>query len=88
MGRISEIDQKLKDTKQWFKDHIPYIVMIFVVFIIAIAIYGQADRDIKAAQEKENRINNIERTLQEHMHYIEQLEDDVHELKEQEVLNR
>lgn len=82
---MSNIDYIIRN---WFKEHIAYIIAVIFVFVMAICIYGQADRDIAKALEKENRIDSIEKTLQEHTHYIEELEADVHELKEQEVLNR
>ena len=70
MSKMSRIDYAIK---QWFKDHIAYIVMLVIVFIIVFALYGQADKDIKTMQEKENRINTIEERLEEQMHYIHNL---------------
>lgn len=73
MSRMSEIDQQIKDINNWFKDHICYIVAIIFVFVMAIAVYGQADKDIMRAREKENRINNIEMRLEQQMNYIHEL---------------
>ena len=83
MSRMSNIDYTIRN---WFKEHIAYIVAILFVLVMIISIYGQVDKDIKRAVEKENRIDNIEKTLQEHMHYIDKLEADVDNLKE--VLDR
>lgn len=85
MSKMSNIDYTIRT---WFKEHIAYIVAILFVIVMAICIYGQADRDIAKALEKENRIDNVEKTLQNHTNYIDKLEADVHELKEQEVLGR
>lgn len=63
----------IQDIRQWFKDHIAYMVMVVIVTIVGFLIYGQADKDIKAMQEKENRINTIENKLEEQMHYIHNL---------------
>lgn len=52
--------------KQYFKEHISYIVVTIVLVIIAILVHGQADRDIKRAVEKENRLDRIEKMLQEY----------------------
>ena len=83
MSRMSNIDYTIRN---WFKEHIAYIVAILFVLVMTICIYGQVDKDIKRAVEKENRIDNIEKTLQEHMHYRDKLEADVDNLKE--VLDR
>lgn len=79
MAKMSRLDYAIK---QWFKDHIPYIFMAVIVFIIAILIYGQADRDIKAMQEKENRINTIEDRLIKQEQYMHQVQADVDNLYE------
>lgn len=68
------------DIKQWLKDHIAYMVMVIIVFIIAILLYEQADRDIKVVQEKENRINTIEERLTKQEHYMHQVQADVDNL--------
>ena len=60
MSKMSNIDYIMQNIKNWFIEHIPYILAILFIFVMAIATYGQADRDIKKAQEKENRINRIE----------------------------
>jgi peptidoglycan hydrolase CwlO-like protein len=74
---MSRLDYAIK---QWFKDHIAYILMTIIVLIIAFALYGQADRDIKTVQEKENRINNIEERLTKQEHYMHQVQADVDNL--------
>lgn len=81
---MSNIDYTIRN---WFREHITYIIAILFVFVMAICIYGQADRDIKKAVEQQNRINNIEKTIQNHTHYIDELVDDVDNLKEQEMLD-
>lgn len=80
MARMSDIDLTIQYIKNWFKEHIAYIVAILFVLVMTICVYGQADRDIKRAVEKENRIDNTERTLQEQMNYIHELKADVDNL--------
>ncbi len=76
MSRMSNIDYTIRN---WFKEHIAYIVVTIV--IIGLAIHTTID-SYTTEREKENRINNIEKTLQEHTHYIDELEADVDNLKE------
>lgn len=73
MGKMSEINQTIKEINNWFKDHLCYILTIIFVFVMAICVYGQADRDIAKAREKENRINTIEMRLEQQMNYIHEL---------------
>ena len=77
---MSNINLIICYIKNWIEDKIAYIVAILFIFVIATAIYGQADRDIKKAQEKGNRINRIETRLEQQMNYIHQPEDDVDNL--------
>lgn len=80
MAKMSRIDYAIQEIKQWFKDYLPYIIMTIIVLIIAFALYGQADRDIKTIQEKENRINTIEERLTKQEHYMHQVQADVDNL--------
>lgn len=82
MARMSEISQTIKDISNWFKDHLAYILVILFVFVMAICIYGQANKDIMRAREKENRINTIEMRLNEYMNYIHELKADIDNLYE------
>lgn len=50
MSKMSRLDYAIK---QWFKDHIPYMVMVVIVTIIAFLIYGQAE------VEKQKQTNYI-----------------------------
>ena len=80
MGRMSEIDRTIKDINNWFKDHMCYIVAIIFVFVMAIAIYGQADKDMARAREKENRINSIEIRLTKQENYMHEVQADLDNL--------
>lgn len=79
MGRMSEIDQTIKDIHNWFKDHVAYIVTVIFVFVMAVVIYGQADREVL---EKENRINTIEERLQKQENYMHEVKADIDNLYE------
>lgn len=82
MSRMSSIDYTLREIKNWFEENFVYIWFAVVIIIFAIFIHKQANIDIQKAIEKENRINNIEETIQNHTHYIDKLEADVDNLKE------
>lgn len=82
MSRMSEINQDLKDINNWFKNHVCYIVAIVFVLVMAICIYGQANKNIMKAREKENRINTIEMRLEQQMNYIHELVPTVYNLYE------
>lgn len=64
----------------WLKNNAIYIALVIFIILIAITLHGQADRDIKRAREKENRINNIEIRLDEQMNYIHELKADTDNL--------
>lgn len=64
---------KMSDINNWFKNHVCYIVAIVFVLVMAICIYGQANKNIMKAREKENRINTIEMRLEQQMNYIHKL---------------
>lgn len=74
--------------RNWLKNNAIYIALIIFIILIAITLHGQADRDIKRAREKENRINNIETRLNEQMNYIHELKADENNRKEREALSR
>lgn len=82
MARMSEINQTIKNIKNWFKDHLCYIVAIIFVLVMAIAIYGQAGRDVERAREKENRINTIEMRLTRQEGYMHEVKADIDNLYE------
>lgn len=50
MSKMADLDYA---TKQWFKDHIAYMVMVVIVTIIGFLIYGQAE------VEKQKQTNYI-----------------------------
>lgn len=50
MSKMADLDYTIK---QWFKDHIPYIVMVVIVVIIGFLIYGQTE------VEKQKQVNYI-----------------------------
>lgn len=74
--------------RNWLKNNAIYIALIIFIILIAITLHGQADRDIKRAREKENRINNIETRLNEQMNYIHELKADENNRKEREALGK
>lgn len=80
MGKMSEINQTIKDINNWFKDHVAYIVAIVFVLVMAICVYGQANKDIMRAREKENRINNIEMRLTKQENYMHEVQADLDNL--------
>lgn len=80
MTRMSEINQWLKDINNWFKDHLAYIVAIIFVLVMAICIYGQANKDIMRAREKENRINSIEIRLTKQENIMHEVQADLDNL--------
>ena len=82
MARMSEINQTIKNIKNWFKDHLGYIVAIIFVLVMAICIYGQADRDIQEAREKENKIYMLENRLTKQENYMHEVKADIYNLYE------
>lgn len=77
MSKMSNINLEIKE---WFKSIYQYIIAILAVLVIAICIYGQADRDIKKALEKENRINVIEQRLTYQEQYMHKVQADIDNL--------
>lgn len=53
MSKIADLDYAIK---QWFKDHVAYMVMVVIVIIIAILIYGQAEVE---KQKQDNYIYDL-----------------------------
>ena len=82
MAKMSRIDQTIQDIKSWFKKHLAYITAIVFVLVMAIYIYGQADKDIKRAREKENRITSLENRLTIHENYMHEVKADIDNLYE------
>lgn len=71
MAKMSRIDQTIQDIKQWFKDHIPYMVMVVIVTIIGFLIYGQAEVD---KQKQNNYIYDLKAqidSLEQTVDYLE-----------------
>ena len=67
MSKMSNIDLTIRE---WIEQILILItITVLIVLVYAIDYY------------KENRINNIEKTLQNHTHYIDKLEADVDNLK-------
>ncbi len=58
------------------------VITIILLLIMIILIYITAEQETIENKIKENRINNIENTLENHTHYIDKLEADVDNLKE------
>lgn len=67
MSRMSNIDLTIRE---W----IERILILITIIVLTVLVYA-------TDYYKENRINNIEKTLQEHTHYIDKLEADVDNLK-------
>ena len=82
MSRMSEINQTIKNIQSWFKDHLCYILAIIFVLVIAICVYGQADKDIAKAREKENRIDMLENRLTRQENYMHEVKADIYNLYE------
>ena len=60
---------KMSTTREWIKRILILITITVLIILIYVIDYY-----------KENRINNIERTIQNHTHYIDELEADVDNL--------
>ena len=79
MGSIKEYKgvTNMSTLREWIERILILItIVVLIVLVYAINYY------------KENRINNIEKTIQNHTHYIDKLVSDVDNLKEQEMLDR
>lgn len=63
-------------------EKIEQIITIIAVIVLAFLIYGMDYNDKKVEQARELRLNSIEIRLQQHTHYIDDLEADVDNLKE------
>lgn len=72
MGRMSEINQDLKDINNWFKNHVCYILVGFVIAIVAILVHG----------EEAKKINNIENRLTRQENYMHEVKADIDNLYE------
>lgn len=72
MGRMSEINQDLKDINNWFKNHVCYILVGFVIVIVAILVHGE--------EAKKN--NNIENRLTRQENYMHEVKADIDNLYE------
>lgn len=78
MSRMSELDLKIKAI---FRN----IIIAFIVIVIALLVYTE---DYRAELQKENRIKALEQRITRQEHYMHQVQADIHEFKEQEVLDR
>ncbi len=72
MSRMSEINQDLKDINNWFKNHVCYILVGFVIVIVAILVHG----------EEAKKINNIENRLTRQENYMHEVKADIDNLYE------
>lgn len=72
MAKMSEINQDLKDINNWFKDHVCYILVGFVIVIVAILVHG----------EEAKKINNIENRLTRQENYMHEVKADIDNLYE------
>lgn len=61
------------------KDKVITIILLIIMFI---CIYIMAEQERIENETKESRINKIETTIENHTHYIDELEADVDNLKE------
>lgn len=64
MSKMSRLDHAIK---QCFKDHVPYMVMVVIVTIIAFLIYGQAEIEKQKQNnyiyELKAQIDSLEQTI-------------------------
>lgn len=64
MVKMADLDYTIK---QCFKDHVPYMVMVVIVSIIAFLIYGQAEVDKQKQNnyiyELKAEIDSLEQTV-------------------------
>lgn len=72
MSRMSNIDYTIRE-------YFSKVIIFFVIIVLSLLIYAEGYREEK---NKADKINNIEKTLQNHTHYIDKLEADVDNLKE------
>lgn len=67
MAKMLRIDYAIQDIKQWFKDHIAYMVMVVIVTIVGFLIYGQAEVDKQKQTnyiyELKAEIDSLEQTV-------------------------
>ena len=68
MARMSNIDLTIRE---W----IERILILITITVLIVLVYA-------TDYYKENKIDNIEKTLQEHTYYIDELEADIDNLKE------
>lgn len=73
MGIIKEYKgvTNMSNIREW----IERILILIIIVILIVLIYA-------IDYHKQNRINNIEKTIQNHTHYIDELQADVDNLKE------
>lgn len=71
MAKMSRIDYAIQEIKQWFKDHIAYMVIVVIVIIVGFLIYGQAEVE---KQKKDNYIYDLKAeidSLEQTIDYLE-----------------
>lgn len=71
MSKMSNIDYTIRE-------YFSKVIIFFVIIVLSLLIYAEGYRKEK---NKVDKINNIEKTLQNHTHYIDELEADVDNLK-------
>lgn len=82
MSKMSNIDLTIQDGLKTLRDIAFYITAVIIIITMALLEYGKANITNK------NTINNIEERLTKQEHYMHQVQADIHEFKEQEVLDR
>lgn len=68
MAKMADLDYTIK---QWFKDHIAYILMVVIIVIIAFLIHGQAEMN---KQKQDNYIYKLKAkidSLEQTVDYLE-----------------
>lgn len=76
MSKMSRLDYAIQEIKQWFKDHIAYMVMIVIVTIAGFLIYGQAEIE---KQKQDNYIYDLKAeidSLEQTVDYLERKENE------------
>lgn len=65
MSKMARIDYVIQEIKQWFKDHIAYILMVAIVTIVGFLIHGQAEveKQVNYIYELKAEIDSLEQTV-------------------------
>lgn len=71
MARMSELDLKINDIKNWFKQNISYIVVAIIIIIAAFLVHAQMNLE---KQKLDNQIYDLNvqiKSLEETIDYYE-----------------